>query len=125
MGAKIRGRVVAGGQLGRRLGFPTANLDTEPEDQIADGGYAARVTVDGRTYGALGYVGHRPTVNADGRRVIEVHLLDFDADLYGKTIEVELLQFVRPDERFSTVEALRERIEQDKDRIINILKTCL
>ncbi len=118
----ITGRVAPGQQLGRKLGFPTANLPLDPaSEQLADGVYAARVTVEGTTYGALGYVGGKPTVGGSAQRVLEVHLLDFSGDLYGREITVELLRFMRPEQKFDSTEALRRRIEQDKQEIIHIL----
>lgn len=123
MNRVITGPVVGGQQLGRKLGYPTANLAVSPEEAIENGVWAARVTVHGSTYGALGYVGYKPTVSTAGGRVLEVHLLDFSGDLYGETIRVELVRFVRGEERFDSTERLLRQIDRDKQDIIKILET--
>ncbi len=120
----IVGTVIGGHQLGRRLGYPTANLSIPADLAVDNGVWAARVTVEGRTYGALGYVGRKPTVDQDGQRVLEVHLLDFNGDLYGRSIRVELLQYVRTERRFASTEDLLQQIDRDKQAIIKILTSC-
>lgn len=121
----ITGTVVGGQQVGRKLGFPTANLFLPSDAKLANGVYAARVNVQGMQYDALGYVGGKPSLEGEGLRVLEVHLLDFTGNLYGESIDVELIRFVRPEVHFDSTEALRRQIEQDKQEIINILKTCM
>lgn len=120
----IAGTVIGGHQLGRRLGYPTANLNIPADLAIEDGVWAARVTVEGKTYGALGYVGRKPTVDRDGQRVLEVHLLDFNDNLYGHHIQVELLQYVRAECRFESTDDLLRQIDRDKQAIIKILTSC-
>lgn len=120
----IVGPVIGGHQLGRRLGYPTANLSIPADWTVDNGVWAARVTVDGQTYGALGYVGRKPTVDQNGQRVLEVHLLDFNGDLYGRSIRVELLQYVRAERRFESTEDLLQQIDRDKQAIIKILTSC-
>jgi len=120
----ITGTVIGGHQLGRRLGYPTANLSIPADLAVANGVWAARVTVNGQTYGALGYVGRKPTVDQNGQRVLEVHLLEFNGDLYGQNIRVELLQYVRAERRFESTEGLLQQIDRDKQAIIKILTSC-
>lgn len=112
---EITGLVVRGDQRGRTLGFPTANLDPEPVLRPCDGVYAvvARVLGQARAPLALGVanLGTRPTVGAG--RSLEVHLFDFDADLYGKTLRVGFVQRVRDEARFSGLPELRAQIERD------------
>lgn len=109
------GTVVQGKRLGHRLGFPTANVILRSEVLVpAHGVYVATVTLpDGKTCKAVTNVGVRPTV-AEGKTVTaESWLLDFDGNLYGKTIQVELCKFLRPERKFSCVEELMTAVRQD------------
>jgi riboflavin kinase / FMN adenylyltransferase len=110
---QLRGTVVAGDGRGRRIGVPTANLDL-PDGIVmpADGVYAARAGVDGERGPAVVNVGVRPTF--DGRsRVVEVHLMGVDVDLYGRELEVDFVERVRDERRFDDVAALVAQIEAD------------
>ena len=95
MNPLVKGKVAGGNRLGRTLGFPTANIPLKEDDPVCNGVYAARVRIDGTEHEAVVNVGHRPTVGNGPDRVLEAHLLDFEGDLYGQTIEVELLEFLR------------------------------
>lgn len=110
---KVIGEVISGGRVGRELGFPTANIMIAPSLQVKDGVWAGTVTTDGLTYPSVINIGYSPTVGERPRR-LEAHLLGFDGDLYGKTIEVRLLRFLRGEEKFTSLDALREQIERDK-----------
>ena len=112
----LTGEVVAGKKLGHLLGFPTANIPLKEDDPVRNGVYAARVRIDGTEHEAVVNVGHRPTVGNGPDRVLEAHLLDFEGDLYGQTIEVELLEFLREEQRFGSTEELSRQIEADKKR---------
>lgn len=109
-----------GKKLGRSLGFPTVNL-TFPDGALipARGVYATRVTVDGTTYNAVTNVGVRPTVDTDGAITAESFLLDFDGDLYGKTLRLDFYKFLRPEQQFADFDALsraiRENVQQTRD----------
>ena len=113
----IRGEVVHGQQLGRTIGYPTANVmpraDLVP---LADGIYASLTRLPGEDTQrpSMTYVGTRPTVNT-GARAIETHLLDFDGDLYGQVIEVDVLHRLRADAQFSGVDELVEQLGRDED----------
>ena len=113
----LSARVVRGDQRGRTLGFPTANLQL-PVGKIvpAFGVYACWVQRAARRYPAVANLGVRPTVASNGEPVLEVHLLDFDSDLYGEQLQVDLCHFVRPEQRFSGLDELKAQIEQDCDR---------
>lgn len=114
-GVVIEGTVIGGQQLGRRLGFPTANMDAEGVD-VANGVYASAVEIDGVRYRAMSNVGVRPSV--DGRkRLLETYVFDFDGDLYGRTLRVELLDKIRDERKFASVDELRERLVLDADHI--------
>jgi riboflavin kinase/FMN adenylyltransferase len=112
----VTGEVIHGAQFGRTIGFPTANV-APPEDQaaLADGIYASRVRLPAETADrqSMTYVGTRPSVNS-GARQIETNVFDFDGDLYGEVIRVELMQRLRPDAFFPTVEALVAQLRQDE-----------
>ena len=109
----LSGEVVSGRKLGRTLGIPTANLAL-PEElvKLPHGGYACKALVEGQEYLAVTNIGNRPTVG--GHRVtVEPWLLDFDGDLYGKTITLEFHDFLRPEEKFESLEALKAEIEKN------------
>ena len=111
----LRGVVLRGQQLGRTMGFPTANMEP-PARQVlpATGVYAAVVRLAGdRRVDAAVNIGVRPTVDLSGRVVIEAHLLDVDEDLYDQTITVELVDRIRAERRFDGLDALCEQLERD------------
>lgn len=111
---KLVGEVTYGNGLGRTFGFPTANLlSSEQTEGVECGVYAAQATVDGERHLAVVNIGRSPSVVENGVVRVEAHLLDFDGDLYGHTIEVELLHFIRSERKFASQEALREQIRHD------------
>lgn len=126
----IQGRVRPGRRLGRTLGFPTANIHpTTPEDvRAAEGVWLARITVlaSGERYWGLVNVGRRPTVETatEGGGVCkaEAWLFDFDGDLYGHELRLDLLRYLRPERKFASVEELRRAMERDKEQAINIIE---
>ncbi|NJR49270.1 MAG: bifunctional riboflavin kinase/FAD synthetase [Leptolyngbyaceae cyanobacterium CSU_1_3] len=110
------GEVVQGQQLGRTIGFPTANLQLPAEKFIPKQGvYAVRVSGTGidRELGVMN-IGNRPTVNGV-KQTIEVHLLDWSGDLYGQTLTVELKQFIRSEQKFNSLDDLKSQIRADCD----------
>ena len=113
----LSGTVVPGHQLGRRLGIPTANLRL-PEGVAAPkfGVYACCCRVDGVRYPAVTNVGTRPTVSGSGITV-EPWILDYDGDLYGREIILEFYKFLRPEQRFPSLEALQAAIRNDAARV--------
>jgi riboflavin kinase / FMN adenylyltransferase len=110
----ILGTVEEGKHLGRGLGFPTANLSAHSEQFPPNGVYAAEGMLDGQAVQGVVNLGVRPTV-ADGppQRVLEFHLFDLDRDLYGKEIELRFLRYLRPEQKFENLAALREQIARD------------
>lgn len=115
MSFTIKGTVIRGKALGRRLGFPTANIAAGNIPEVADGVYAVRVTTDGRTFCGMANLGRRPSIEDVGApRLLEVSLFGFDGDLYGKTLEVEFIEFIRPERRFASVEELQKAVEYDR-----------
>lgn len=109
-------KVVSGDQRGRLLGFPTIN-QFFPEDYAVPkfGVYAARAWVHGRYYPAVANIGVRPTIGTDSMRS-ETCILGFSGDLYGKNVEVGLLQYLRPEQKFSGLDALSAQMTQDSER---------
>jgi riboflavin kinase/FMN adenylyltransferase len=109
---RVSGKVISGAKRGTGLGFPTANIALDPGTALGHGIYAVRVHVDGAQHAAAAYLGTRPTFD-DGAPVLEVFLLDFDGNLYGREIEVEFIDFIRPDRRFDSAEALQAQMDRD------------
>ena len=118
----IEGVVVHGDQLGRTIGFPTANISLEDYVRPAFGIYACRTRLaDGREVASVGYVGRRPTVVDGVDERLEVHLFDFDEDLYGQTLDVELTDLVRGDRKFDSLDAMVAQMEYDAARARELL----
>jgi riboflavin kinase/FMN adenylyltransferase len=118
----IEGVVVHGDQLGRTIGFPTANISLEDYVRPAFGIYAARTRLaDGREVPGVGYIGRRPTVVDGVDERLEVHLFDFDEDLYGQTLEVELTDLVRGDRKFDTLDAMVAQMQLDAAQARHLL----
>jgi riboflavin kinase/FMN adenylyltransferase len=110
---QLRGQVVQGAQRGHRLGVPTANLAVWADHAIPRNGiYACRAHVGGVMYDAVTNIGTRPTFD-NGAHTIEAHLLDFDGDLYGQIMTLDLIAFQRPEEKYDTVEALVAQMRED------------
>lgn len=116
------GVVIHGDQRGRAIGFPTANMRVDDHQSLpADGVYAATArTESGRTYAAMLYIGRRPTFEGVERRV-EAHLIGFDGDLYGQQLAVEAHRFLRGEQRFDSLEALKAQLVMDEKRIVEEL----
>ena len=119
------GCVVKGRQLGRTLGYPTANLVALDGDQLlpGDGVYAVEAVVDNSAHPAMLSIGLRPTVGAGLARTVEVHLLDFSHDLYGTNITLRFLQWIRAEEKFPSLDALKSAIAADERHARKIFST--
>ena len=110
----ILGTVIPGDQLGRTIGFPTANLSAHNEQFPPNGVYAVEAIYEGRTLPGVVNIGVRPTiVAASGERVLELHLFDFAADIYGQDVEVIFRRFLRPEQKFAGLDALKVQITRD------------
>jgi len=110
----ILGTVIEGARIGRTLGFPTANLSAHNEQFPPDGVYAVEVRHGENQHRGVVNIGVRPTIqNASGERVFEVHLFDFTGDLYGQDLEVTFRRFLRPEQKFPSLDALRAQIALD------------
>ena len=112
----ISSAVTHGKELGREIGFPTANQALPDNSAVPRFGvYATRVTLDGKTYNAVTNVGVRPTFD-DGEFVnCETHIIDYAGDLYGKILKVEFCKFLREEREFSSVQELKEQIDKDRN----------
>ena len=110
----ICGTVVKGNQIGRTLGFPTVNLLPPPDKLLPPCGvYASEVSCDGQTWQAISNVGYKPTVSREHVMGVESYLYDFDADIYGKEIEVALHSFHRQEKRFDSMDGLKAQLQCD------------
>lgn len=110
----IRGAVAHGDKRGRSIGFPTANVPLGRHLEPARGVYAVRVALpDGTTRTGVANIGRRPTVTSDTESRLEVHLFDYEGDLYGAEICVALVAFLRAEKRFESIDALRAQISRD------------
>lgn len=120
----LSGLVVEGNRIGRSIGFPTANLQISERYKLIlpDGIYAARTTTGGKRYDAMLYIGSRPSIDGDEEKRIEVNLLDFEGDLYGQILRVDVLDFIRGDKKLDSLEALQHQIENDKQAITDVLR---
>lgn len=120
---RLAGVVVHGYQMGRTLGFPTANL--RPVDDMklvpGDGIYAVYVWLNGERYKGMLDIGYRPTMQNGNDRTIEVNILDFDRDIYGETIELEFVKYLRADVKFDRIEDLIAKLEDDRRQVVALL----
>ena len=113
----IHGKVVHGNHIGSSiLGFPTANLEPPAMKRLPRFGvYVSRVLVDNVYYHGVTNIGKKPTVEGRYPVGVETYIFDLDRDIYGDTIEVQLLAFDRPEQKFASLEELKQRIEMDKE----------
>lgn len=118
----LNGTVVKGKQLGRTIGFPTANIHIKEDYKLIPkiGVYVVRAVVNEETVFGMMNIGFNPTVNGE-KQTIEVHLFDFDKDIYDQNIEVSLLHYIREEQKFSSVDALKEQLNNDKKVAVNYI----
>ncbi|MGD2181499.1 bifunctional riboflavin kinase/FAD synthetase [Lusitaniella coriacea] len=123
---QLAGTVVTGQQLGRTIGFPTANLQL-PDNKFLPryGVYSVRVVLEKTALLGVMNIGCRPTVNAEAKPTVEVHLLDWSGDLYEQTLTVNLEEFLRPEQKFSSLDALKAQIQTDCQRAKDLLNSQL
>ena len=112
----LQGRVISGVGRGMELGFPTANLEIDPGQTLPpEGVYATFSYVDGKTYQSVTNIGKRPTFDTNGR-TIETHILNYQGDLYGRELKIDIVERLRGEKRFNTVEELKKQITKDIER---------
>jgi riboflavin kinase/FMN adenylyltransferase len=113
---RLQGRVVPGVGRGVKLGFPTANLEIEPEQALPpDGVYVSRTHLDSQSYPSVTNIGRRPTFDSN-ERLVEAYLLDYDGDLYGRELKIDILERLRGEKKFNTPEELKKQMAQDVER---------
>ena len=113
----ILGTVTRGDNLGKKIGFPTANLSAHSEQFPPNGVYVAEARIDGELYRGVINLGIRPTVSSGkSERVLEIHLFDFNRDIYGHDVEVRFLKFLRPEKKFQDLDTLVQQIRQDVEQ---------
>jgi len=120
----LNGTVVEGKQLGRKLGFPTANIETSDKNKIIPGYgvYAVKVELNGAFYNGMLNIGTRPTFNNNAdNRSIEVNIFDFEGDIYGKEITLAFVGKIRDEQKFDNIEMLVTQLEKDKIEALLIL----
>lgn len=117
------GKVIGGYKNGRKIGFPTANMWFENKEKIipAVGVYAVQVYVKGHSYKGMMNIGYRPTFSADDQLSMEVHIIDFDADIYDQTIKIECIYRIRNEKKFNGVAELIEQLQKDKETVQQLL----
>jgi riboflavin kinase/FMN adenylyltransferase len=125
----ILGTVVRGDNLGKKIGFPTANLSAHNEQFPPNGVYFAEAKLEGAIYPGVVNLGYRPTVETGkSERTLEIHLFDFERDIYGRDLELRFIRFLRPEKKFENVEALARQIgldvKQARELTAALLKTA-
>ncbi len=118
----LSGQVVTGQQIGRSLGFPTANIQIADDYKLLprDGAYAVLAEVNSIQYKAILNIGDRPTVDGE-KKTIEAHLIDFEGDLYGQDLRIYFQEFLREEKKFESLDALKNQLVVDRERAIFIL----
>ena len=118
----LYGHVIHGERIGTKLGFPTANLDIEPEQALpAEGVYAGWAHIEDQVYSSMTNIGKRPTFGGK-KRTVEVYLLDYHSDLYGRELTVDFIERLRGEKKFDTPQELREQIARDVKQGRAVLK---
>src|SRR6476620_7525153 len=117
----VSGEIIHGDKRGRELGFPTANLKLDPSCGLKHGIYAVRVDIAGKRHDGVASFGRRPMFD-DGAPLLEVHLFDFDDDLYGQTIDVAFIGWIRQEQKFESIETLKRHMTADATQARDALK---
>lgn len=122
----IHGGVAVGNQVGRSIGFPTANIEASDPYKIipVEGVYAITAEVEGEIYKAMLNIGYRPTLDANAdRRTIEAHLFNFNEDIYQKEVTLRFYKRIRSEQKFSSLEKLKEQLKIDQQKVLELLET--
>lgn len=123
----IRGSIVAGFKVGRKLGFPTANIQVDEPYKVipAIGVYAVKVCVREKSYDGMLYIGNRPTLNNGKNVTLEVNIFDFAEDIYHCAISVSFIRYIRGDVKFDSLDALKEQLALDRQKVVKIMNDPL
>ncbi|WP_320054187.1 riboflavin biosynthesis protein RibF [uncultured Acetobacteroides sp.] len=121
----LTGIVEKGFQVGRKIGFPTANIRVLEKHKIipADGVYAVKVLIDGLVLNGMLNIGYRPTISKDQHKTIEVNIFNFDSSIYGSTISIQFVSRIRNEMKFEGIEVLKKQLEQDRNAALQILSS--
>ena len=118
----ISGRIVKGFQIGRTIGFPTANIEVEEDLLVPKNGvYAVESEINGLSYGGMMNIGLRPTFKKKLERTVEVHFFDFEGDLYGQKLTVRIKSKLRSEKKFRGPEEIISQLHKDKQQALNVL----
>jgi len=117
----LKGKVIKGAQLGRKLGFPTINLDN-PEVMAGfnPGVYASKVKIEGKIYKGLLYYGPK-FIQGETKNALEIYILDFDKEIYGQEVVFQITNFIRPPIKFSDLDLLKKQMNEDLSSVLNKL----
>lgn len=118
----LRGKVIKGLKLGKTLGYPTANIAIEEKHKmvVPEGIYAVRIEIEGDRHQGMLYIGDRPTIEGASGRTIEINIFDYNKDIYGEYLNLEVLAYIRDDQKFDDLEALKKQITSD-ERVVRRL----
>lgn len=119
---RIKGMIIKGKQIGRTIGFPTANVDYQSYFLPKRGVYAVKMIIDGKTYLGMCNIGLNPTFQTLNHLSLEVNILDFHQDIYGKEVVVEFYQQLRDEKKFDSQDQLIAQLKYDQNRVRNLLK---
>ncbi|MCS7027747.1 MAG: bifunctional riboflavin kinase/FAD synthetase [Bacteroidia bacterium] len=121
----LSGTVIKGKQIGRRIGFPTANIALFSREKLIpkSGVYVSKVKVNHHIWYGITNIGYKPTVEESNELHIEIHIFDFSDDIYGEVLEVFPLRYIRNEQKFESIDALCKQIQQDKNTALEYLRT--
>lgn len=109
----LTGKIVHGKALGRTVGMPTANLCIQNETLPASGVYASKLKIGDKIFDSVTNIGNRPTVDRDKEITVETYIFDFDENIYGEDVSLEVLKFLRPVQKFNSLEEVYEQVKKD------------
>ena len=120
---RLEGKTVEGDHFGKKMGFPTANIEVNVKNKIIprNGVYAAHIHWNREKYGGMVYIGKRPTITVQGEKRIEAHLFNFSNNLYGETLQIEFVEFIREDKQYGSFDDLKKQLFIDRDAAITAL----
>ena len=119
----ISAKVISGNQIGKTIGFPTANLDYDNVLLPPNGVYFVRVHYQNELFYGMANIGYNPTINYSKEKKLEVHIIDFDKSIYDEIIKIEFIKWLRPERKFNSKADLINQLENDKNDIIKLSKT--
>ncbi len=121
----LTGKVIKGKQLGKSLGFPTANLQIKEDYKIIpkEGVYVVSAEINSKQYFGMMNIGHNPTIAKNNKKSVETYFFDFEGDLYSQTLEIQLLKRIRDERKFDSIESLKFAMQKDEEFSRNYIKT--